>query len=82
MARRKTKRIDPFLAKVVLAELSKEPLRRRDLHKRTLRHCGTPATFVSILNYLKQQGHIEKASTKHTAPYRITEKGMRFLEGL
>ena len=80
--KRRTKRIDPGLAKVVLAELSKEPLRRRDLHTRTLRRRGTPATFTSILNYLKQQGHIEKTSTKHTAPYRITEKGMRFLEGL
>jgi len=80
--KRKTKRIDPSLAKVVLAELSKGPLRRRDLHKRTLRQCGTPATFTSTLNYLKQRGHIEKTSTKHTAPYQITEKGMRFLEGL
>ena len=80
--KRRTKRIDPSLAKVVLAELSKEPLRRRDLHKRTLRRCGTPATFASTLNYLKQHGHIKKTSTKHTAPYRITEKGMRFLEGL
>jgi DNA-binding PadR family transcriptional regulator len=80
--KRKTKRIDPSLAKVVLAELSKGPLRRRDLHKRTLRQCGTPATFTSTLNYLKQRGHVEKMSTKHTAPYRITEKGKRFLEGL
>lgn len=80
--KRRTKRIDPCLAKVVLAELSKEPLRRRDLHKRTLRRCGTPATFASILNYLKQHGHVEKTSLRHTAPYRITEKGMRFLGGL
>ena len=80
--KRRTKRIDPGLAKVVLAELSKGPLRRRDLHKRTLRRCGTPATFASILNYLKQHGHIEKTSLRHTAPYRITEKGMRFLGGL
>lgn len=80
--KRRTKRIDPCLAKVVLAELSKGPLRRRDLHKRTLRRCGTPATFASILNYLKQHGHVEKMSLRHTAPYRITEKGMRFLGGL
>jgi len=80
--KRRTKRINPGLAKVVLAELSKKALRRRDLHTRTLRQCGTPATFASILNYLKQHGHVEKTSTKHTAPYRITEKGKRFLEGL
>ena len=80
--KRRTKRIDPQLAKVVLAELSKGPLRRRDLHKRTLRRRGTSATFTSILNYLKQQGHIEKTSAKHTAPYRITEKGRHFLGGL
>lgn len=80
--KRRTKRIDPGLAKVVLAELSKEALRRRDLHTRTLRRCGTSATFISTLNYLKQQGHIKKTSTKHTAPYRITEKGRHFLGGL
>ena len=80
--KRRTKRIDPGLAKVVLVELSKGHLRRRDLHTRTLRRRGTSATFTSILNYLKQQGHVEKTSAKHTAPYRITEKGMRFLEGL
>ena len=81
--RHKPKRIDPRLAKIVLAELSEAgPLRYTELHKRTLRQCGTPATFNSIFSYLKQHGHVKKTSTKHTAPYRITEKGKRFLEGL
>jgi len=83
MKKHKLKRIDPRLAKIVLAELvSSGPLRRKELHKRTLRQCGTPATFDSIFLYLKQHGHIEKTSTKHTAPYRITDKGRKFFEGL
>ena len=63
------------LAKIVLAELSKRPLRRRDLHNKTLSHGATAATFTSILNYLKRKGFIEKVSGNHLNPYRITEKG-------
>jgi len=69
------------LAKIMLAELSQAgPLRRRELHKRMIRRCATPATFVNILNYLKRHKYIEKTSAKHTAPYRITEKGRKWLE--
>jgi len=83
MKRKMTKRVNIKLARIVLAELSKAGvLRYTQLHKRTLKQCGTPATFRSIFNFLKQNGHIEKTSAEHTAPYRITEKGKRFLEGL
>jgi len=70
------------LAKIVLAELSKQPLRLVELEKRTVKQCGTHAKFQSIFRFLKQNGYVEKAGTQRTAPYRITEKGQKFLEGL
>ena len=74
---------DLHLARIVLAELVRAgSLRRRDLEKRTLIKCGTRATFDSILAFLKNQGYITKASAEHMAPYKITEKGRRFLEAL
>ncbi|MEM0314103.1 MAG: hypothetical protein QXQ41_06120 [Candidatus Bathyarchaeia archaeon] len=74
---------DLHLARIVLAELVKAgSLRRRDLEKRTLIKCGTRATFDSILAFLKNQGYITKASAEQMAPYKITEKGKRFLEAL
>jgi len=70
------------LAKTVLAELSKQPLRRTELEKRTVKKCGTHATFDGILHYLIQNGYVEKAERRHCAPFRITEKGKKLLEGL
>jgi predicted transcriptional regulator len=70
------------LAKIVLNELNKQPLRRTELEKRTIRQCGTHNKFVTILRYLKQSGYVEKAQPKLRAPYRITERGRKFLEGL
>lgn len=71
------------LERVVLAELLKfGPLSRTELCKRTLKSCGTPATFDAILNHLKNTGRVVKTSGKHRAPYVITDKGKRFLEGI
>jgi DNA-binding PadR family transcriptional regulator len=70
------------LAKIVLSELERTPLRHTELEKRTVRQCGTHSTFEGIFRYLKQNGYLEKTGTEHTAPYRITEKGRRFLGGL
>lgn len=78
----KTKKIkkDMHLMRVVLAELNKAGfLRRRDLETLTRVHCGTRAIFDRIFSLLKEEGYIQKTSVKHTAPYRITEKGRRFL---
>jgi len=63
----------------VLAELDKGSLRRTDLEKRTVMKCGTHATFDNVLNFLKEGGYVEKALARHMGPYRITEKGKRFL---
>ena len=70
------------LAKTVLKELSRQPLYRTELEKRTVRKQGTHATFEGIFRYLVQSGYIAKSEQKHRAAYVITERGTKFLEAL
>ncbi len=70
------------LAKTVLKELSRQPLCRTELEKRTVRKHGTHATFEGIFHYLVQSGYIVKSEQKHRAAYTITERGTKFLEAL
>jgi len=70
------------LAKIVLHELDKAPTSRTQLEKRATRKYGTHASFESIFHFLKESGYLEKTAERHRAPYRITEKGKRLLEGL
>jgi DNA-binding PadR family transcriptional regulator len=70
------------LAKTVLRELSKTSLCRTELEKRTVKRLGTHATFEGIFHYLVQNGYVQKSEQKHRAPYVITEKGSKLLEGL
>lgn len=70
------------LAKIVLHELNKMPTNRTQLEKRTVKRCGTHASFEGIFHFLKENGYIEKSAQRHRAPYRITEKGRKLLEGL
>jgi len=70
------------LARIILSCLEKRGrICRTDLLKLTLRQCGTPAKFESLFEYLRRKGFIEKLGEPRTrAPYRITEKGKKFLE--
>jgi DNA-binding PadR family transcriptional regulator len=70
------------LAKTVLKELSKQPLCRTELEKRTVRKFGTHATFEGIFRFLVQSGYVQKSEQKHRAAYVITERGAKFLEAL
>jgi DNA-binding PadR family transcriptional regulator len=70
------------LAKTVLHELSRQHLCRTDLEKKTVKKIGTHATFEGIFRYLVQNGYVQKSEQKHRAPYLITEKGLKLLEGL
>jgi len=70
------------LAKTVLKELSRQSLCRTELEKRTVKKVGTHATFEGIFRYLVQNGYVQKSEQKHRAPYVITEKGFKLLEGL
>jgi len=70
------------LAKTVLKELSRQMLSRTELEKRTVKKLGTHAAFEGIFRYLVQNGYIQKSEQKHRAPYAITDKGVKLLEGL
>jgi predicted transcriptional regulator len=70
------------LAKTVLKELSRQPLCRTELEKRTVRKNGTHATFEGIFRFLVEGGYVQKNEQKHRAPYVLTEKGAKFLEAL
>jgi len=70
------------LAKTVLHELNRQSLCRTELEKRTVKKIGTHATFEGIFHYLVQNGYVRKNEQKHRAPYVITEKGVKLLEGL
>jgi len=71
-----------ILARTVLHELSRQNLCRTELEKRTVRKVGTHATFEGIFRYLVQNGYVKKSEQVHRAPYMITEKGLKLLEGL
>ncbi|MEM2119123.1 MAG: winged helix-turn-helix domain-containing protein [Candidatus Bathyarchaeia archaeon] len=70
------------LAKTILHELSKQSLSRTQLEKRATRKVGTHATFENLFAFLVQNGYVKKSDEKHRAPYVLTEKGQKFLEGL
>jgi len=70
------------LAKTVLKELSSQSLCRTELERKTIKKFGTHATFEGIFRYLVRNGYIQKSEQKHRAPYVITEKGLKLLEGL
>jgi DNA-binding PadR family transcriptional regulator len=70
------------LAKTELHELSRQSRCRTELEKRTVKKLGTHATFEGIFHYLVQNGYVRKSEQKHRAPYVITEKGLKLLEGL
>ena len=70
------------LAKIVLKELSRQPLCRTELEQRTVRKTGTHATFEGIFRYLVQGGYVQKSEQKHRADYMITEKGAKLLEAI
>jgi len=68
------------LAKIVLSKLvDQNPQRWTALMKMTMRNCGTPNTFRSIMLFLRENGYIEKLGR---GTYRITEKGRDFLKAI
>ena len=70
------------LAKVVLMQLKKDPVRRVSLLKRVIQACGSPARFNGTFNWLKTTGRICKVGAGHMDAYQITWKGRQFLAGL
>jgi hypothetical protein len=68
--------------RLVLRELSKSPLSRRTLESRFTRRFASPAAFESTFLFLVRDGRIAKSGPEHRAPYCITERGRKMLEGL
>ena len=66
-------------ARVVLRELSREPLSHTVLERCCTRGEMSFACFEGIFRFLVSDGDIEKCSHEHRAPFRITEKGRLFL---
>jgi predicted transcriptional regulator len=66
-------------ARVVLRELSREPLSHTALEKRVIRGGVSYACFEGIFHFLVADGDIEKCGPEHRAPFRLTEKGQVFL---
>lgn len=76
------KRLNTDLAKIVLHELSRQPLSRTELEKRTTEKAGTHAMFESTFSHLVYGGYIEKNSPKYRAKYVMTDKGVSLLKAL
>lgn len=66
--------------RVVLRELSREPLSRSALEKRSRSRVEMSfACFEGIFRFLVADGDVEKCGPEHRAPFRLTERGKAFL---
>jgi hypothetical protein len=68
--------------RLILRELSKGSLSRRTLESRFTHRFESPAAFESTFMFLVRDGRVAKNGTQHRAPYCITERGRKMLEGL
>jgi len=67
------------VARVVLEKLREGPMRWTPLVKAVLQESPSPWKARSILNWLLRHGYIERPKR---GLYRITDKGLQFLETL
>lgn len=70
------------LAKTVLKELSKQPLRRTEIEMRVIKKPVSHGTFVNIFSYLVENGYLQKKEQKLRSSFELTEKGRKLLEAL
>lgn len=64
---------------VILQELSREPVRRVVLQRRVQPKGVSCATFDAVFEFLVDDGNIRKCGDEHRAPFRVTDKGLKFL---
>jgi predicted transcriptional regulator len=76
------KNLNTELAKIILHELSRQPLGRTELEKHTITKTGTHATFESTFSYLVHGGYVKKNSPKCRAKYVMTDKGLALFKAL
>lgn len=71
------------LAAAILRSLAEGPKRYTALMRLALGAQASPSRFIYLLRWLEGRGYIKKGGRKETsAPWRITEKGKRFLEAI
>ncbi len=70
------------VVRVVLRELSRQPQRRGELMKRAVTRGASYCSFNFVFAYLLSEGFVEKTGLELHAPFRITERGLRFLEAM
>jgi DNA-binding HxlR family transcriptional regulator len=77
------KKLNTELAKIILHELSRQPLGRTELEKCTVQKSGiTHAVFESTFKHLSHDDYVKKDSTNYRAKYVLTKKGMAMLNVL
>ena len=70
------------VARKILARLSVEPLRVRDVWKLAVQDSSGVRKAVTVFYWLRDQGFIRKTSEDYCAPYELTEKGKHFFKAL
>jgi len=69
------------VAEGILKTLSYAPMRRTALEKKVFRTKDISySCFSAMFAFLVCDGDIEKVTAEKTAPYKLTEKGKKFLE--
>jgi predicted transcriptional regulator len=66
----------------ILRVLSLSPRPRRVLELNFVRKFESPAAFEATFRFLVRDGRVAKSGPEHRAPYSITERGRKLLEGL
>jgi len=66
----------------ILRVLSRSPRPRRFLELDFVRKFESPAAFEATFQFLVRDGRVVKSGPEHRAPYSITERGRKMLEGL
>lgn len=67
------------VAKIILQELSREPLCRSVLSDRSNLKGVSHGSFEPAFTFLISDGDVAKCGVEHRAPFRVTEKGKAFL---
>jgi len=70
------------VAKKILARLSGQLLRVRDVWKKTVQDSAGVRQTVKVFYWLRDQGFIQKVSEDYCAPYQLTQKGEQLYAAL
>lgn len=69
-------------ARKILARLSIQPLRLRDVWKLAVQDSSSVRKTVTVFYWLRDKGFIIKKNVDYCAPYEITERGLLFYKAI